>query len=56
MIRILTAFVATASALLTVSCCCTGEPKTPKLRKLPKFQEIQSAPTVESAKEVIPSK
>ena len=44
MIRILTALVASAFALLAASCCCTGEAKPPGLRPLPQFQEIQSAP------------
>ncbi len=44
MIRILTALVASVFALLSVSCCCTGEPKAPGLRPLPQFQEIQTTP------------
>lgn len=45
MVRILTAIVASAFVLFSVSCmCCTGEPKAPPLRPLPQFQEIQSAP------------
>ena len=43
MIRILSALVASVFALLTVSCCCTGEAKPPGLRKLPKFREIEPA-------------
>lgn len=43
MIRIATALVASVFALLTASCCCTGEAKPPKLRPLPQFQEIQPA-------------
>lgn len=43
MIRIVTALVASAFALLSASCCCTGEAKPPGLRPLPQFQEIQSA-------------
>jgi len=43
MIRILTALVASAFALLAASCCCTGEAKPPGLRQLPQFQEIQPA-------------
>ncbi len=51
MIRILTAIVATAAAILSTSCgCCTGEPKAPGLRPLPQFQEIQSAPEVNYSK------
>lgn len=44
MIRIVTALVASVFALLTASCCCTGEAKPPKLRPVPQFQEIQPAP------------
>lgn len=48
MIRIVTALVASVFALLSTSCfCCTGEPKAPGLRPLPKFQEIQTAPAPE---------
>jgi hypothetical protein len=43
MTRILTALLASAFAFLAASCCCTGEPKAPGLRPLPKFMEIQSA-------------
>jgi hypothetical protein len=42
MIRIVTAIVASAFALISASCCCTGEPKAPGLRPLPQFQEIQT--------------
>ncbi|HEY1122423.1 MAG TPA: hypothetical protein VGE67_12515 [Haloferula sp.] len=42
MIRIVTALVASAFALISASCCCTGEPKAPGLRPLPQFQEIQT--------------
>ncbi|MEO5715326.1 MAG: hypothetical protein ABIT37_17745 [Luteolibacter sp.] len=45
MIRILTALVASVFALLSASCCCTGEPQAPGLRPLPQFQEIQSTTT-----------
>jgi hypothetical protein len=47
MIRIVTALVASVFALLSASCCCTGEPKAPGLRPLPQFQEIQTAPEPE---------
>ncbi len=51
MIRILSAIVASAFVLLSVSCgCCTGEPKAPGLRPLPQFQEIQTAPEVHYSK------
>ncbi len=43
MIRIVTALVASVFALLSASCCCTGEAKPPGLRPLPQFQEIQPA-------------
>ena len=47
MIRILSALVASAFVLLSVSCgCCTGEAKPPGLRPLPQFQEIQTTPEV----------
>lgn len=44
MIRIISALAASAIALLSASCCCTGEAKPPGLRPLPQFQEIQTAP------------
>lgn len=44
MIRILSALVASVFALLAASCCCTGETKPPRLRPLPRFQEIPAAP------------
>jgi hypothetical protein len=47
MFRIFTALITSALSFLAVSCCCTGEPKTPGLRPLPQFQEIQSAPAPE---------
>ena len=45
MIRILSALVASAFVLVSASCCCTGEPKAPRLRKLPEFQEIETTTT-----------
>jgi len=54
MTRILAALVASVFALLTVSCCCTGEAKPPGLRSLPKFREIETAPA--PAPEVRPTK
>lgn len=42
MIRLIAAIAVAASALLSASCCCTGEPKAPKLRPLPHFQEIET--------------
>lgn len=45
MIRILSALLASAFAMLAVSCgCCTGEAKPPGLRPLPQFKEIEAAP------------
>lgn len=43
MIRILLALCASVIALTSVSCCCSGESEAPKLRKLPKFREIEAA-------------
>ena len=43
MTRLLTATLASVFAFLAASCCCTGETKAPRLRTLPKFQEIESA-------------
>lgn len=43
MIRIISALVASVFAMLTASCCCTGEAKPPGLRPLPQFKEIGSA-------------
>jgi len=40
----------TAFAVLSSSCCCTGEPKAKRLRPLPQFQEVPSAPEVDYAK------
>jgi len=46
MIRPLLAICASAIALISVSCCCTGESEAPRLRPLPKFKEIEAAPAV----------
>jgi hypothetical protein len=54
MIRILASLVVSASALLAASCCCTSDTKPPRLRPLPQFQEIESAP--EPAPEVYGTK
>lgn len=43
MIRLFSAFAICATALLAASCCCTSDVKPPKLRALPKFQEISPA-------------
>ena len=43
MIRIASALVIASFAMLSASCCCTGEPKPPKLRALPNFQELPAA-------------
>jgi len=42
MIRSLLALCASAIALISVSCCCTGESSAPPLRPLPKFHEIET--------------
>ncbi|NJM36879.1 MAG: hypothetical protein HC845_02840 [Akkermansiaceae bacterium] len=42
MIRIFIAATVSAFVLLNASCCCTGEPKAPGLRPLPKFSEVQT--------------
>ena len=47
MIRILSALVASVFTLLAVSCCCTSDSKPPRLRHLPRFQEIPAAPAPE---------
>ena len=44
MIRLLSALVVSALAMLAASCCCTSDTKPPRLRPLPQFQEIQAAP------------
>lgn len=44
MTRILLAFAAFTGALVSASCCCTGEARAPRLNPLPKFQEIQTPP------------
>jgi hypothetical protein len=44
MIRILSALVVSAIALLAASCCCTSDVKPARLRPLPQFQEIHTAP------------
>ena len=51
MIRIFLALCFLAGSFSISSCCCiTGEPKAPKLRSLPNFQQLPPAP------EVIPEK
>jgi len=44
MIRLFSALIVSASALFSVSCCCTSDVKPPGLRPLPQFQEIQVTP------------
>jgi hypothetical protein len=44
MIRLLSALVVSALAMLAASCCCTSDTKPPRLRPLPQFQEIPAAP------------
>lgn len=43
MTRSLTALAAAAITLACSSCCCTSDSKPPKLRPLPKFEEIAPA-------------
>ncbi len=43
MIRIISALVVFVFAMLSASCCCTGEAKPPGLRPLPQFKEIGAA-------------
>lgn len=50
MLRSIAAVCVSAFALLSVSCCCTGEPKAKPLRPLPAFKEIEAAPEVNYAK------
>jgi hypothetical protein len=50
MIRVIAVVCASSFALLAASCCCTSEPKAPKLRPLPAFKEIESAPQVNYTK------
>jgi hypothetical protein len=51
MIRILSALIVSALAMLAASCCCTSDAKPPRLRPLPQFQEIQTpAPEVHYSK------
>lgn len=46
MIRLIAIVTASVIAASLSSCiCCTSDPKTPKLRPLPKFREIEAAPT-----------
>jgi hypothetical protein len=52
MIRLLSALVVSALAMLAASCCCTSDTKPAKLRPLPQFQEIEAAPAPASAPEV----
>ena len=43
MIRILLALCTSSIALISVSCCCTGEAGAPPQRPLQKFHEIETA-------------
>lgn len=43
MIRAIAVVCASAFAFLAASCCCTSEPKAPKLRPLPAFKELPDA-------------
>lgn len=49
MIRILSALVVSAFALLAASCCHTSDVKPPRLRALPQFREIEAAPPMAPA-------
>lgn len=46
MTRFFLALLVAVGALNLASCCCTGEPKAPKLRPLPGFQQMPAAPEV----------
>jgi hypothetical protein len=46
MIRIALALCAIAGVLVLNGCCATGEPAAPKLRPLPAFAPMPSAPQV----------
>jgi len=46
MFRVIATVCLSAFALVSVSCCCTGEPKAKPLRPLPQFQEVPAAPEV----------
>ncbi len=50
MFRVIASLCLSAFALISASCCCTGEPKAPPLRPLPQFQEVPTAPEVDYAK------
>ncbi|WP_193213464.1 hypothetical protein [Luteolibacter marinus] len=50
MFRVIAAVCVSAFALVSASCCCTGEPKAKPLRPLPQFQEVPAAPQVEYSK------
>jgi hypothetical protein len=50
MFRVIAALSVSAFALLSASCCCTGEPEANPLRPLPQFQEVPAAPEVDYAK------
>jgi hypothetical protein len=50
MFRVLAAVCVSAFAVLSASCCCTGEPEANPLRPLPQFQEVPAAPEVNYAK------
>lgn len=50
MFRVIAALAVSAFALLSASCCCTGEHKANPLRPLPQFQEVPAAPEIDYAK------
>jgi hypothetical protein len=50
MFRVLAALAVSAFALLSASCCCTGEPEANPLRPIPQFQEVPAAPEINYSK------
>ncbi len=50
MLRVIAALAVSTFALLSASCCCTGEQAANPLRPLPQFQEVPAAPEVDYAK------
>ncbi len=50
MFRVIAALVVSSVALLSASCCCTGEQEANALRPLPHFREVPAAAEVEYAK------
>jgi hypothetical protein len=48
MTRLFAIATATVIGFLASSCCCTMDKKAPRLRSLPKFKEIPTAPAEEA--------